>query len=78
MDASVIWTPERQQAVVLDLLGEKDTLAGLAHENRISIQRILDWKEAYFTGIGCSASHCGPSGETAHRARTAAPPSRRG
>ena len=44
------WTPERRLALVLDLLREKDTLAGLAHENHLPIQRILDWKESFCLG----------------------------
>lgn len=39
------WTLEQRQAIALDLLTEKDTLAGLAHEHHVSIHQILGWKE---------------------------------
>lgn len=39
------WTVEQQQAVALDLLTEKDTLAGLAHVHHVSIHQLLAWQE---------------------------------
>lgn len=33
------------QSIDLDLLENKDTLAGLANTNRVSIHQILAWKE---------------------------------
>jgi hypothetical protein len=36
---------ENWQTIALDLLADKDTLAGLAHVHRVSIHQILEWKE---------------------------------
>lgn len=38
-------THEEQLAIALDLLTGKDTLAGLAYTNHVSIHQILAWKE---------------------------------
>ena len=45
------WTLDRQQEIALDLLLEKDTLAGLAHSHHVSIQELLAWKEALLQGL---------------------------
>ena len=42
---------ERQQAIALDLLTERDTLAGLAHVHRVSIHQILAWREDLLSGL---------------------------
>jgi hypothetical protein len=39
------------QSIALDLLEDKDTLAGLAYTNRVSIDQILDWKEDLLQGL---------------------------
>jgi len=36
---------EHWRTVALDLLAERETLAGLAHLNHVSIRQILAWKE---------------------------------
>ena len=41
----------RQQAIALELLAEKDTLAGLAHVHHVSIGQILAWKENLLQGL---------------------------
>lgn len=39
------------QSIALDLLEEKDTLAGLAYTHHVSIDQILDWKEDLVHGL---------------------------
>ena len=41
------WTQKEQQAIVLDLLRDKETLAGLAHENQVPAGQILAWKHGF-------------------------------
>jgi len=42
---------ERWHLIALDYLMGKDTLAGLAHVNRVSIDQILTWKENLLLGM---------------------------
>ena len=46
-ESSHPWTSERQEAVVLALLLERETLAGLAHEYHLTAGQILKWKERF-------------------------------
>ena len=41
----------RQQAIALDFLAGKDTLAGLAHMHHVPIDLILAWKEDLLHGL---------------------------
>jgi transposase-like protein len=44
------WSPEHQEAIVLDLVLGRETLAGLAHEYHLTAGQILGWKERFITG----------------------------
>jgi hypothetical protein len=46
------WPLPRRQAVVLDLLSGRDTLAGLAHRYRLDVSTILEWKVAFLEPRG--------------------------
>jgi hypothetical protein len=39
------WTAARKRAVVLELMGGGETLAGVAHRHRLPVQTILAWRE---------------------------------
>jgi transposase len=43
----LVRTPEQKQIVVLELLLERDTLAGIAHRHGLSIFMIIEWKDAF-------------------------------
>jgi transposase-like protein len=43
----LVRTPEQKQQVVLELLLERDTLAGIAHHYGLSIFTIIEWKDAF-------------------------------